>query len=156
MKVVISTPTGRGRPPKLLPLPLTNKLLLQLEYLGLQLSKSWDDLLSLYTKITEGEPLQGLSLKSEIEAVVREGQKCKKQGTAAGFDAFLSVTAGICIAGRNVGPHLLKRQIFRHHLLNPDELQKLPPPPELPNGMVVDLDFSEERELAIVQMSQNT
>ena len=33
MKMVFITLTGRGQPPKLLPVPLTNKLLLQLEFL---------------------------------------------------------------------------------------------------------------------------
>ena len=133
------TPTGRGRPPKLLPVPLTNKLLLQLEFLRLQASKSWDDLFSLYLKITEDDPLQGISLKSEIEAVVKEGRKCKNDGTDEDFDAFLSVNVGICISGRNVGPHLTKNQIFRHHLLNPDQLQKLTPPSELTHGMIIDV-----------------
>ena len=138
METVFMTPTGRGRPPKLLPVPPTNKLLLQLEFLRLQASKSWDDLFSLYLKVTEDDPLQGISLKSEIEAVVKEGRKCKNDGTDEDFDAFLSVNVGICISGRNVGPHLTKNQIFRHHLLNPDQLQKLTPPSELTHGRIID------------------
>ena len=57
-------------------------------------------------------------LKREIEAVMKKGRKCKNDGTDEDFDAFLSDNAGICIAGRNVGPHLTKNQIFRYHLLN--------------------------------------
>ena len=79
-------------------------------------------------KVTEDDLLQGISWKSEIEAVVKEGRKCKNDGTDEDFDTFLSVNVGIGIAGRNVGPHLTKNQIFRHHLLNPDQLQKLTPP----------------------------
>ena len=88
--------------------------------------------------VTGDDPLQGISLKSETEAVVKEGRKCKNDGTDEDFDAFLSVNVGICISGRNVGPHLTKNQIFRHHLLNPDQLQKLTPPSELTHGRIID------------------
>ena len=71
---------------------------------------------------------------SEIEAVVKEGRKCKMKI----FNAFLSVNVGVCIAGRNVGPHLTKNQVFRHHLLNPDQLLKLTPPSELTHGKIID------------------
>ena len=107
-------------------------------------------------KVTEDDPLQGISLKSEIEAVVKEGRKCKNDGTDEDFDTFLSVNVGICIAGRNVGPHLTKNQIFRHHLLNPDQLQKSTPPSELTHGMIIDVMLFLKKEYATVQMSNNT
>ena len=65
------TKTGRGRRPKLMCGPLTHKLLLQLEMLRVKHGVGWDETEDLMTTCTKGEPLQGLSLRFEIEAVAR-------------------------------------------------------------------------------------
>ena len=155
IETVFITPTGQGRPPKLLPVPLTNKLLLQLEFLWLEASQSWDDLFSLcmIMKVTEDDPLQGISWKSEIEAVVKDGRKCKSDGTDEDFDAFLSINVGICIAGRNVRPHLTKNQISRHHLLNPNQL-KLTPPSY--HGTIIDVMLFLKKENLPLSRCQTT
>ena len=67
----------------------------------------------------------------------RQGGKQLIEGTD--LLEFLSVNVGACILGRNVGPHLLKSQISRQHLVNPELLQTLPSKLELSNAFVVDL-----------------
>ena len=62
--------TGRGRPPKVPQLPFTNKLLLQLEVLRHECNKTWAEIELFFSKTVGSDSLGGLSLKSEVEAVV--------------------------------------------------------------------------------------
>ena len=132
--------TGRGRPPKVPQLPFTNKLLLQLEVLCHECNKTWAEIELFFSKTVGNDSLGGLSLKSEMEAVVCEVKKLH-EGSQSQDDLlkFLSVDVGVCISGRNVGPHLLKHHILRQNLLDSDSLVQIEPPPEITNGMVVDL-----------------
>ncbi|KAK7090865.1 hypothetical protein V1264_000881 [Littorina saxatilis] len=154
------TATGRGQPPKLqlVPLtnklllqlvPLTNKLLLQLDLLRLETGRDWSDLVSFLPKVFDVNLLQGLEIKAEIEGTVKEATKLGNK-TGLELEAFLDVDAGRCIMGRNVGVHLLKHRITRNHLLNPDLLEDLDRPSELVNGMVLDLiSFHKKENLSL-------
>ncbi|KAK7103602.1 hypothetical protein V1264_018470 [Littorina saxatilis] len=148
------TATGRGRPPKLQLVPLTNKLLLQLDLLRLETGRDWSDLVSFLPKVFDVNLLQGLEIKAEIEGTVKEATKLGNK-TGLELEAFLDVDAGRCIMGRNVGVHLLKHRITRNHLLNPDLLEDLDRPSELVNGMVLDLiSFHKKENLSLTSCRQ--
>ena len=129
---------------------------LQLELLRVECERSWDELSAFFPKVTDGDPLQGLSLKTEIKAVLKEAVRFQKQGTDADFDAFLSVNLGTGISARNVGPHLFKHRILRQHLINPDMLSELAPPSELNNGMIIDLMIFLTKEILPLSGSRQT
>ncbi|KAK7095511.1 hypothetical protein V1264_006907 [Littorina saxatilis] len=127
--------SGRGRPPKLQPQPATNKLLLQLESLRRRYSLTWDTVEDTFNRITEGDPLQGVSLKSEIQGAIKDALK------AQDLDYFFSLNVESIISFRNIGPHLLKLGIQRKHLMDPSLMKqlKLPTGSLVSNGVVVDL-----------------
>ena len=118
MKAVFTTSRKRW-PPKIVAQPLTNKLLLQLELLHLETQKSWLELIAFSSKVINVEQLQGLSLKSEIEAAVKECKlKAKGDKNYDTLKEHFEIDTSTAIINRNVGPHLLKCNIFRQHLLN--------------------------------------
>ncbi|KAL8569266.1 hypothetical protein ACOMHN_029887 [Nucella lapillus] len=134
-----SIASSRGRPPKLQQQTLTNKLLLQFELLRTECQKSWDEVLNFAEKIVNfNQPsLQGLNLKTEIEAVAKKGDRLSVDGPDV--DDFLSSDVEKNMLVRNIGPHLGKHSIYRPYLLNPETLKTLTPPSELCNGVIHDL-----------------
>ena len=127
--------SGRGRRVKLEPQPLTYRLLLQLEYLRHKCSATWSRIEDLFSTVVLGEPLQGFSLKNEVEGALREG----KQLETTDLQPFLSANVEDRISCRNVGPHLAKCGIRRQHLLNTELLKEVSLPQEITNGLVVDV-----------------
>lgn len=104
------TKTGKGAPPKVDRGPLTHRLALQLELLRVETKTTWKDMESFFPRTVHGDPLEGLSLRTELEATVKEAAKVKqREGEGAGFtfsfSDFLCVDLGLSIMCRNVGVH---------------------------------------------------
>ncbi|KAK7097229.1 hypothetical protein V1264_004239 [Littorina saxatilis] len=100
------TKTGKGAPPKVDRGPLTHRLALQLELLRVETKTTWKDMESFFPRTVHGDPLEGLSLRTELEATVKEAAKVKqREGEGAGFtfsfSDFLCVDLGLSIMCRN-------------------------------------------------------
>ena len=84
---------------KLEPQPLTNRLLLQLEYLRHKCSAAWSRIEDLFSTVVLGNQLQGFLLKNEVEGALREG----KQMETTELQPFLCGSVEDHISCRNVG-----------------------------------------------------
>ena len=154
-----ATVTGRGRPPNLLQKPRMNRLLLQLELLGLECNKSWGEISSFLPRVADQESVQkfqgqGFNVKLKIEAARKLAANQRKAG-GMDLDTFLSVNVTDQFAARNVGPFLLKFGVCRH-LLNQASLKDLAPPDEICSGAIVDLMFFLKKEGLPVSQSRPT
>ena len=133
---------GRRRKIALRQLPLTNKLLLQVNLLHQTCQKSWEEISSLFNTITEQELLH-TSLKSEVNRANRSAAAV--HGGSSDIESFLSFNVGDELELRNVGPFLLKTGVKRHQLLSPASLQDIPTPavPDV-DSLILDLLFFQQ------------
>ena len=133
---------GRRRKIALRQLPLTNKLLLQVNLLHQTCQKSWEEISSLFNTVTEQELLH-TSLKSEVNRANRGAAAV--HGGSGDIESFLSFNVGDELELRNVGPFLLKTGVKRHQLLSPTSLQDIATPAvPVVNGLILDLLFFQQ------------
>lgn len=123
----------------------------------METGKTWKDVESFFPKVASEshDCLNGLSLKVEIEAVVREGTKItmkEPEGDLA-LKEFLTVDFAKAIMSKNVGVNLQKNGIYRQHLLDPNLLEGLEnlPDIQLVNGMIIDsMSFYKKENLPMM------
>ena len=106
-------------------------------------SVPWADIEDVFTRITEGDPLQGLLLKNEMEGVQRVALKIP----ADEIDSYLNASMEDDISQRGIGVHLLKMNIRRQHLRDPDTIPSVSSS-SVCNGVVVDLMMFSKNERA--------
>ena len=137
MRAVLQS-SGRGRPLNLTVGPITSRTLLQLELLLIEKTCRWEKIHELYGRLhaPDNDPLQGISLRSQIEALVNKGEQLKD---VENLNIFLSMDIATSVAEHNVGTYLRENKIFRQHLLNPEQLKSLPNKPQITNGLILDL-----------------
>lgn len=98
---------------------------------------SWDNLDDVFSRLNTdggGDPLQGVSLASEIEHTLSQCKLVQSND----LDAFFKRSVAENIMMRGVGTYLLQAGVRRHHLFDEESLRTLPPV-TITNGLVVDV-----------------